>query len=366
MKIFQKPIFWGIIYLLLIPTYAIIYLYLPKPLNLPADSKIQHAFSTEPFTFIQSLYFSVVTITTLGFGDISPNTNLAQIITASEVLFGVLIIGVFLNSLAQRSSVKLKESVESIIIRIIERILHRVTFVISNVTLNKIPKEKIRLHKLSKELIEQEMSQVFFSSKLYNPPNTVGQSVADYLTEIQFDIERLVSLSNLLDIDLISILSKVDKVNETWVREYKMGPIIFEGVNVVIDTQNMDISRYSSHFYNLHNFYLQLYNYQKDKLIHFASIKYRVMSDNIIHLEKYNEGLKLAKTLYKHADYKKNALFLSIVANAKLNNFKKAKTALKTYIKIGPENSNFVRQSLEQHYTKQLSQLEVEKIFEGL
>lgn len=56
--------------------------------------------------FIKMLYFSTITIATLGYGDIVPITTLARSLTALEVILGVLIIGLFLNSLAQRIRVK--------------------------------------------------------------------------------------------------------------------------------------------------------------------------------------------------------------------------------------------------------------------
>jgi hypothetical protein len=49
--------------------------------------------------FIRALYLSAVTITTLGFGDIVPITSLSRIIIIIETISGIIIIGLFLNSL---------------------------------------------------------------------------------------------------------------------------------------------------------------------------------------------------------------------------------------------------------------------------
>jgi len=46
-------------------------------------------------------YFSAVTITTLGYGDIVPITNTARILVALESIIGLVLIGLFLNSLAR-------------------------------------------------------------------------------------------------------------------------------------------------------------------------------------------------------------------------------------------------------------------------
>lgn len=64
-----------------------------------------------PLSYIASLYFSVVTITTLGYGDITPNVSCrALLITIIlQVVFGVITIGLFLNSLSQKLSDKKDE-----------------------------------------------------------------------------------------------------------------------------------------------------------------------------------------------------------------------------------------------------------------
>jgi len=47
-------------------------------------------------------YFSAVTITTLGFGDITPVTSAARAVTGSLAVVGVVLIGLFLNAVAQK------------------------------------------------------------------------------------------------------------------------------------------------------------------------------------------------------------------------------------------------------------------------
>ncbi|WP_299046874.1 potassium channel family protein [uncultured Tateyamaria sp.] len=51
--------------------------------------------------YLRFLYFSTVTITTLGYGDILPVTDRARALTASQSILGVLLIGLFLNSVAR-------------------------------------------------------------------------------------------------------------------------------------------------------------------------------------------------------------------------------------------------------------------------
>ena len=57
-----------------------------------------------PDQFSRMLYFSAVTATTLGFGDIAPVTFVSRSLVTAEAVLEVVIIGMFLNSLARRRS----------------------------------------------------------------------------------------------------------------------------------------------------------------------------------------------------------------------------------------------------------------------
>lgn len=63
-------------------------------------------FKGEPIDFVQALYFSVVTVTTLGFGDLTPKLDAAPLllVVTSQVVLGVVTIGLFLNSISHRLS----------------------------------------------------------------------------------------------------------------------------------------------------------------------------------------------------------------------------------------------------------------------
>jgi hypothetical protein len=56
--------------------------------------------SRSPATFWRLLYFSAITITTVGYGDILPVTTRARLWVGSEAVLGIVLIGLFLNSLA--------------------------------------------------------------------------------------------------------------------------------------------------------------------------------------------------------------------------------------------------------------------------
>jgi len=53
-------------------------------------------------TILSPLYFSVVTFTTLGFGDVVPMSIGAQIATISEVIIGYLMLGGLLSILSNK------------------------------------------------------------------------------------------------------------------------------------------------------------------------------------------------------------------------------------------------------------------------
>ena len=72
-----------------------------------ADTVMAYMLSTDGrigsrYDFPRMLYFSMVTITTLGYGDIVPITTSSRLLAASESVIGVIIIGLFLNDVANK------------------------------------------------------------------------------------------------------------------------------------------------------------------------------------------------------------------------------------------------------------------------
>lgn len=55
----------------------------------------------EGWSLVDSLYFSVVTLATVGFGDLHPTTEVAKLFTVAYILTGVGIIAAFASELAK-------------------------------------------------------------------------------------------------------------------------------------------------------------------------------------------------------------------------------------------------------------------------
>ena len=57
----------------------------------------------ERLSVLDSVYFSVVMLTTVGFGDITPKTDIGKLFTIFYILIGVGIILAFVNATVQRA-----------------------------------------------------------------------------------------------------------------------------------------------------------------------------------------------------------------------------------------------------------------------
>jgi voltage-gated potassium channel Kch len=56
----------------------------------------------EGFRFVDALYFSVVTLTTVGYGDLAPRTDAGKLFTAAYALVGVGILLAFVTTVAAK------------------------------------------------------------------------------------------------------------------------------------------------------------------------------------------------------------------------------------------------------------------------
>lgn len=58
----------------------------------------------EGWTVVDSLYFSVVTLATVGFGDLHPTTDAAKLFTVLYILAGLGVIAAFISELTKHRS----------------------------------------------------------------------------------------------------------------------------------------------------------------------------------------------------------------------------------------------------------------------
>lgn len=106
-----RPIIWIGSYIGLVPVFAVIYWLLPD-----GQFRIPDGAGTD---FGSWLYYSIVTITTLGFGDYTPAHGWAQTVTAVEVMCGLTILGFFLNAVgSMKSEIDVDAEIEK------QRLLH--------------------------------------------------------------------------------------------------------------------------------------------------------------------------------------------------------------------------------------------------
>lgn len=100
-----RPIVWIGLYVALTPIFALIYQALPD-----GQFRIPDGAGTDYGSW---LYYSIVTITTLGFGDYTPAHGMAQSVTAIEVMCGLIILGFFLNAVgSMKSEIDVESEVE--------------------------------------------------------------------------------------------------------------------------------------------------------------------------------------------------------------------------------------------------------------
>ena len=100
-----RPIVWIALYVALVPVFALIYWWLPD-----SQFRIPDSAGTD---FGSWVYYSIVTITTLGFGDYTPAHGWAQAVTAVEVMCGLIFLGFFLNAVgSMRSEIDVESELE--------------------------------------------------------------------------------------------------------------------------------------------------------------------------------------------------------------------------------------------------------------
>lgn len=66
----------------------------------------------ERFSWVNAYYFCVVTLTTVGYGDVVPKTDFGKIFTTFYIMIGVGVITTFFSTLIRRRGLKMKKRVD--------------------------------------------------------------------------------------------------------------------------------------------------------------------------------------------------------------------------------------------------------------
>lgn len=217
-----KPSIFLIIYVLLIVVYALVYRCLWQGIN------------AEDFTFFKSLYFSTVTITTLGYGDILPLNNITMAIVASEAIAGIVIIGLFLSSLWQSFANRIEEQQnEAIRKQLYEQNLHGILtyYKYLNVVIRdfKVSLVEVTTPMAKRKDLKQPNPGFLFSDlqDLYFPSLLVKSGMSKAVVHLYFD--RLDSLSS----ELKYVLSSFDLTEHP-----KLHDII---VQLLVSSRELDV-----------------------------------------------------------------------------------------------------------------------------
>jgi len=63
----------------------------------------------EGFVWLDAFYFATITLTTIGYGDFSPKTDLGKLFTIPYAIMGIGILGAIINTVSHRRMEKMKE-----------------------------------------------------------------------------------------------------------------------------------------------------------------------------------------------------------------------------------------------------------------
>lgn len=118
------PASYALCYIVAIPVFASIYSLSPSVyLDYGCD---ESGNGCPPVNFWTHLYYSAVTITTLGYGDITPTHGTGLALSATESVLGVVLIGLFLNALSNKHSSDAQEIERNRLERRFEAVLHKI------------------------------------------------------------------------------------------------------------------------------------------------------------------------------------------------------------------------------------------------
>ena len=98
--------FWSVVICL---GYSLAYYYKS---DLLVQNLLKKQVSYQWDSLLTKMYFSVITFTTLGFGDVVASTRVGQLVVMSEVILGYLMLGALISFLANRLIIRNQETGE--------------------------------------------------------------------------------------------------------------------------------------------------------------------------------------------------------------------------------------------------------------
>lgn len=179
-----SPRAYGVFYLVLIPFFSFLYSWFGK-----------FGGSAKLVGVIDYVYFSVVTITTLGYGDSYPEDSISKILCSMEAILGIVSIGLFLNAISQEISKSYKEESEKRLKPLRDQVYFMI-FVSINEFINNLFKSKIV------SLDTDNFKKIRFGKLFTNKfTYTHDLSIVKYPDTVKFDIQNLLKNNILQNVD---------------------------------------------------------------------------------------------------------------------------------------------------------------------
>ena len=67
----------------------------------------------EKWSFVDSFYFCIVTLATVGYGDLVPKTDFGKLFTTVYIVVGIAILGAFINAFTKKRGIKMRAKAEA-------------------------------------------------------------------------------------------------------------------------------------------------------------------------------------------------------------------------------------------------------------